>query len=615
MIPLERYFPLLSVLCALFSSLVFIPALSGDFVLDDGFNILTNRLLYIDVLSTGDLINAALSFHDGNGSRPLPMLSFALDYWRSGSMDPGAFKATNLLIHGLTIFFMTLFLRRLLLSAGWKEADAAIGALCLALIWAIHPMQVSSVMYVVQRMQTMETLFLVLALWAYLGMRQRQMDGVGRGRGQGLLVLVFWLLALGCKEDAPLLFAFLLALELTVLRFQAAEAKVSKGLRQSFLLLTALGAIAYLFVIIPYYWSWDTHISRDFSTLERLLTQPRVLIMYLGQILFPYPDHMPFIYDQLPVSRSVLQPWTTLPALALVIALMSWAWGWRVRRPLFSLGVLLFFFGHFITSNVIPLELAFEHRNHFPLIGVVIATGDLLVMVWNRWEVGIRLRSAGVAVIVLVLGVATASHAYTWGDPVRHGEKLASLLPDSSRAWTQLGGAHFDRYNQSKDEVHLQRAIEANQAGLYHVNSPALASNVVIYRSIQGTITDNDWQHLLTALQDAPHGWQNKSVVWTLLSNLERGFDLDEHWMAQVVEVLPSKAGLSDSEYLRLAIFMYKNSEPEQALPYFIEFAKKTPPESRTLNRIIGELAEAGHDHWVEQLRVIQAESAARSMQ
>ena len=45
-----------------------------------------------------DLINAALSFHDGNGARPLPMLSFALDYWRSGSMDAAAFKKTNLLI-------------------------------------------------------------------------------------------------------------------------------------------------------------------------------------------------------------------------------------------------------------------------------------------------------------------------------------------------------------------------------------------------------------------------------------------------------------------------------------------------------------------------------------
>ena len=85
--------------------------------------------------------------------------------------------------------------------------------------------------------------------------------------------------------------------------------------------------------------------------------------------------------------------------------------------------------------------------------------------------------------------------------------------------------------------------------------------------------------------------------------------------MAQVVEVLPSKAGLSGSEYLRLAIFMYKNSEPEQALPYFIEFANTSPPENRTLNRIIGELADAGHDHWAEQLRVIQAENAARSMQ
>ena len=50
----------------------------------------------------------------------------------------------------------------------------------------------------------------------------------------------------------------------------------------------------------------------------------------------------------------------------------------RTRWPLFSLGVFLFFAAHLITSNVIGLELAFEHRNHFALIGAVLAVGSLL---------------------------------------------------------------------------------------------------------------------------------------------------------------------------------------------------------------------------------------------
>lgn len=607
---LSKYFPLFCLLVALLAVVAFIPGLSGDFVLDDGFNIVQNRLLYVETLSTENLIFAALSFHDGIGGRPLPMLSFALDYWRAGSMDATTFKTTNLIIHALTSFFLAFFFRRLLLLAEWTPQRAALGALIFTLAWAIHPLQVSSVMYVVQRMQTMETLFLVLALWAYLGMRQIQIAGSGRGRLQGIGVLLFWILALACKEDAPLLFAFCLALELTVLRFSAAQADIAKGWRQTYLLLTVLGLLVYLFVVVPHYWSWDTHAGRDFSTLERLMTQARVLGMYLGQIVLPYPDHMTFIYDGLPVSRSLWQPWTTLPAIALVAFLLAWAWRWRIKRPLFSLGVLLFFSGHFITSNVIALELVFEHRNHFPLIGAVLAVGDLLMLVWQRLGLGRRSASALLGIGMMMLGGATLSHAYTWGDPVRHGEKLVELLPGSTRAWTQLGGAHFDRYNATKDEVHLIRAIEANEDGLRQIASSPLASNLVIYRSLLGTVTDADWQRFLGVLRDAPPSWQDKFVVWTMISNVNRGIALEAERVVEAIEILTDKLPLSTSEYLRVAVFVYKYGQQDKALPYFIRFAKKASPDNPDLQRVIGELEDVGLSQWGQLMRNAQERKA-----
>ena len=41
--------------------------------------------------------------------------------------------------------------------------------------------------------------------------------------------------------------------------------------------------------------------------------------------------------------------------------------------------MFLFFAAHFIASNVIGLELAYEHRNHFALIGAVLAVGSVLM--------------------------------------------------------------------------------------------------------------------------------------------------------------------------------------------------------------------------------------------
>lgn len=596
-------FQVLVLLLTLLVVAVFVPALGGGFVLDDGVNILQNRVLYVETFDIDHFINSALSFHDGKGSRALPMMTFALDHWRAGGMDAGAFKTTNLLFHAVTTIFLAFFFRRLLTLAGWAPQSGAWGALILALAWAIHPLQVSSVMYVVQRMQTLVTLFIVLALWAYLAMRQSQIEG-GRGRWQGVLMLLSWGLALACKEDAALLPLYMLALELTVLRFRAGQAKVAAGLRQSFLLITTLGGLAYLFVVIPQYWSWDAYPERDFSTLERLLTQARVLVMYLGQIVFPLPDRMPFIYDGFEVSRSLWQPWTTLPALLLHGVLLVWAWRWRLRRPLFALGVMLFFAGHFITSNVIGLELVFEHRNHFPLIGAVLALGDLLMLASQRWVSSRRVAGTLLGALLALLGVATASHAYTWGDAVRHGQKVVELLPGSTRAWTQLSGAHFDLYKATKDNVHLVKAIETNEQALRHVVSPSLASNLVIYKSLLGTVTDADWQRFFDILRSAPPSWQNRFVIWTMMNNADRGFDVDKARVVEAIEIVHQRFGFRPTEYLRVAIFVFKSPQQDKALPYFVRFAELAPPGDATVARIASELAAAGREDWAKQLEV-----------
>src|SRR3546814_15829611 len=96
---------------------------------------------------------------------------------------------------------------------------------------------------------------------------------------------------------------------------------------------------------------------------------------------------MPFYYDWLQPSRGLLQPWTTLPAIGVVLGLLGLAWHLRSRWPLFALGVFLFFASHFIASNVIPLELAFEHRNHFALVGAVLAVGSLLAHAGQRLRI------------------------------------------------------------------------------------------------------------------------------------------------------------------------------------------------------------------------------------
>jgi len=373
----------LSLVVAVLAVLVFTPGLPGAFLFDDIPNIVNNRLIHLQSLSLGALLDIVGTPQVSGPMRGLPTLSFALDYWRAGGADPGTFKATNLLIHALTAFALVWFFRRLLQLSGLADKPSTWAAAALALAWAAHPLQVSSVLYVVQRLQTMGTLFLVLALLAYLAARQAQLKG-DPSRSGWLLAALAWALALGCKEDSVLLPAYTLALELTVLRFAAADGRTARHLRRAYLLATLAALAFYIFWAVPHYWNWDAYPGRDYSSIERLLTEARVLCLYLWQILLPLPQHMPFYYDWIEPSRSLLQPWTTLPAIALIMGLLALAWRLRHQQPLFALGVFLFFAAHLITSNVVGLELAYEHRNHFALIGAVLAIASVLASLGRR---------------------------------------------------------------------------------------------------------------------------------------------------------------------------------------------------------------------------------------
>jgi len=598
-------FLLFALVCALLAALCLSPGLDGGFIFDDRDSIQKNYSVHIEQLENAeDLLYAAYSFHPGSGSRALSMLSFTLDYWRGG-LDAKVFKTTNLLIHALTTLLLALFLRRLLTAAQWPSQCVAAGALTLALMWAIHPLQVSSVLYVVQRMQTLVTLFMLLALLAYLLMRQAQMEG-RRSRQYGLLAALFWALGFASKEDAALLPLYTLALELTVLRFEAASPKLAAFWRKGYLFLTMVGAAALLFVVVPHYWRWDAYPYRDFSSYERLLTQGRVLAMYLGQIVLPLPNRLPFYYDDLVISRGLWQPLTTLPAWLLLFGLLAWAWHWRTRRPVFALGVFLFFAGHFMTSNVIGLELAFEHRNHFPLIGALLALADLCLMLWQRLAFRPSVAVALVAALFLATGTATVWRSHVWGEPMRFAEETLRLLPHSERAWVVLNAIYADR-SGFKANPWLDRAIATCEQGAAVTGSAMLLSNAVIYKTIRGDVSPADWERLLARLPQVTMNVQNKSIVMVMLSNARRGRALDEDGMLRMLDIFNSRTRFRSNEYLQMAEYINnKTQQPEKALPFLRRAVEAAPPDDPEIAKALTQLREIGQEKWVGELEEIR---------
>ncbi|MCL7713175.1 hypothetical protein [Stenotrophomonas mori] len=602
-----------ALLVALVASACLLPGLGGGFIFDDRPNIEKNGVLYLDRLDVEAMLYAAYSFHAGNGARALSMLSFALDHWRGG-MDARTFKFTNIFIHVLATLGVVLFLRRLLMAVppcrgtavDARAGAVAVMALVVGALWAFHPLQVSTVLYVVQRMQSLVTLFMVMALWAYLGMRQAQIAG-RPWRKYGLLTVLFWSLGFASKEDAVLLPLYTFAIELTVLRFAAVSPRLAAGWRYGYGLMVALGGLVYLLGVVPHFWKWDAYPGRDFSSYERLLTQGRVLVMYLGQMVFPLPGAMPFYYDNLPVSRGWLQPATTLLAWLFLGGVLVWSWCWRKKRPLFALGILLFFAGHFITSNVLNLELAFEHRNQLPLMGVLLALGDLYRMAWESKAPDWRWAAVPVALVAVFWGGLTVSRAYMWGDPVRFAEGTLRLAPDSERAWLALNAVYVDRSGFKAGNPWLDKAIATCEQGALATDSAVLQSNAVIYKTIRGDVSAQDWERLHARLPSMVMNVQNKGIALNLLSNVERGMALDEDGVVDTWESMQARTEFSPGVYLRMASYVHNRTErPERALLFLRRAVELTPPGDPEIRRLFAQLVDVGREDWLHELQVIE---------
>lgn len=572
---------LVSLLVALVAGLVFTPGLPGDFLFDDIPNIVNNRTIHLTTLTPAALVDVLSTPQVSGSMRGLPTLTFALDYWRAGGIaDPATFKTTNILIHAMTAFALVWLFRSLLaLTAVPSRHITFIGA-ALAFAWAAHPLQVSSVLYAVQRLQTMGTLFLVLALIAYLQARRAQIDS--RSGRTGLMASVLlWALALGCKEDSVLLPAYALALELTVLRFRSADARLTQRWRRGYLVAVLLAAAAYCVWVLPSFWHSDPYPGRDFNSIERLLTQARLLCLYLWQIVWPVPQHMPFHYDWLEPSRSLLHPWTTLPAIALILLLLATAWRLRTRQPLFALGVLLFFSAHFVASNVIGLELAYEHRNHFALIGAVLAVSSMLAQLARRLPLGDSLQAGLCAALLLALNSATLARAHSWRDALSLAQANVAAAPTSPRAWIDLCDTYFTTGGGvTAHNPNLDHAIAACAAGAdadaSSLNNLAL---LVALKSLRGDVTAKDWQRLQQRLRVARMSWDNVRAPLILTYYASLGVAVDKPQMLAMLETLHQRAALGPRTLVMIGDAVRNDlGEPTLSTAYYLEAIDSLPP-------------------------------------
>lgn len=444
---------LLLVLCAA----LYWPGLHGQLVVDDLPNLKPFGDLERGLIHWQEVITDNTS---GPLGRPLAMLSFVADFYL-GEGRVLQFKLTNVLVHLLCGILVYLLARLLFVQHRTMEPQARSHWALLAMaLWLTAPLFASTVLYVIQRMAQLATLFSLIGLVSYVYGRE-QLDI--RFRRGGAFILAAYLIALPLavlsKENGAILPLLILVTE----SFWFQLAGTDRAVR-------LLRIVHALFAVLPVaagaVWlstNWDSFLSRyagrDFTLSERLMTQARVLWDYLAQLFLPDGLRMGVIHDDFAISRSLTDPPTTALAIAAWIGVLVALLLWRrsVTARLLGFGVAFFLTGHLIESTVLPLEIYFEHRNYLPAAGLYIAAAGVAAHLCHRFE-GLRRVAFLLAIIPLLTGFITYQRVMTW----QSAEAIALMAENSHARSPRLQSALVSRYLRDGNLENAKRHINTH---------------------------------------------------------------------------------------------------------------------------------------------------------
>lgn len=499
------------VILLVITALAYSTALNGRFLLDD----FTNLSGLEDISSLKDYPRFIFGGSAGPSGRPVSLFTFALqhDAWPG---QPSAFKLVNLIIHlcnGLLIYFISLFL------AGYTGLDRkyiAPFALIVSALWLLQPVQVSTVLYVIQRMTLLSAFFSLAGILAYLHLWK----AYGSGENNSLLITctiafgAFLLLSVLSKENGILLPVLILAVEFTLLH-GVKRPQIWRNWAYIFLLLPLILVICYL--ALRFDIAIAGYESRSYSMIERLLTEARILFNYLYIIVLPSPSAFSLFHDDYVISTGLLSPPSTLLSVTGIFVLMLIGIVYRKAIQVLAFSILWFFGAHLLESTYLNLELYFEHRNYLAAYGIYFLMAWLAVKMFDFMS---QKFIAGLLILAVLLSsfYVTYLELDLWSKPVEQALEWQRRSPGSLRTMEDIGNLYI---NMGDGE----RALEVYQGmrESYPDEVYPYIKQINIKSCLQKKeITDEEWSSALNKAGEAKwYGLATIAEIYALTRNIQ----------------------------------------------------------------------------------------------
>lgn len=478
----KRLLPAISLfLILLLVVLVYFPGLKGGFIFDDISN-LSEMNKYGDMQQWENARKFVSNGIAGPTGRPIALITFVpqADDWLSHNAYP--FKVVNLFIHllcGALLYWVT---RLLLRTYGEvKEEKIAWIALLTASFWLLHPLMLSTTLYVIQRMAQLPLLFSLLAMVGYF--KGRALLGVKPYFAYTLMTVSIGLgtlLATFSKENGALLPLLILVIEF------CNPNKNNRPAWQWRAVCLWLPSLAIAVMLARYIdFSPDPWPNRNFNQTERLLTESRVVVDYLAQLFIPRIEGYGFFQDGFLISTGWLSPPSTLFSILFLLLLFVGSLLVRNKYPLIALAILFFFAAHLMESTVIGLELYFEHRNYVAAIFLFLPLAAGLYVLSEHIKPSVVIL---ICILILAfLATMTWQRATLWSDDKKLMLYWAQNSPNSPRAQSTIATilSQEGHYKEANDII--------EQALKKRPESGILALQLLLQKIQEGSVKQQDF--------------------------------------------------------------------------------------------------------------------------
>jgi len=468
------------------------------------------------------------------------------------------------------------------------------GAWIAAAIFALHPVQVESVAWIVELKNTLSGIFFFGCILTYLNFDENH----NRTRSY-IIVLVLFSLGMMAK---PIL-ATLPAVILIVLWWKRGKLEWKTDV-PPLVPFIVLGIVAGLFSLwMEREFSGAEREVTELSILQRLLVAGRAFWFYLGKIF--WPSNLSFMYPRWRVNSS--EWWQYLfPVAALFVFAVAWRLRTRWRAPLagllFFVATLVPLLGFF---NVSFFRFSFvaDHFQYLPIIGIItpVSAGAVLLLNrFGRWQQWLGYGFC-LALLVTLTGLSWM-HSHLFRDSATCYRAVVERNPGSWAAQINLGFDALARQSWEEAADHFQKVLETNS------DHPPAAKRA--YLALSGILlttgrTDEAITHIEKALQiDPNYAGAHANLAQVFLRTGRTRQAIAEYRRA--LKIAPRSVGIQIS----LAWVLATSFDPSlRDGAEAVSLAQQAERLSRTANpRILRVLAAA----YAEQGQFTEATKAAR---